>query len=234
MNDHKSGCLICGKDLIYLDLPQKMECQYCKNQFDSNVKCINEHYICDSCHSLPANELIEQYCIKTKSKDPLEMALHLMKNPAVKMHGTEHHYLVPAVLLTAYYNVKNDEENKKKDLKKAKGRAEKILGGFCGFYGDCGAAVGTGIFISLITGSTPLHKKEWQLSNLMTAQSLHTIAKHGGPRCCKRNTYFAIKEAVQFLEDNFDIKITINEKIKCEFSDLNKECLREECLFYQN
>jgi hypothetical protein len=32
------------------------------------------------------------------------MALNLMKNPQIKMHGPEHHFLVPAVLLAAYYN----------------------------------------------------------------------------------------------------------------------------------
>ncbi|VUT25840.1 MAG: hypothetical protein MOIL_01256 [Candidatus Methanolliviera sp. GoM_oil] len=59
---------------------------------------------------------------------------------------------------------------------------QKNLGGFCGYHGDCGAAVGTGIFISLITDATPLSKHEWKLSNLMTAKSLLSIANHGGPR----------------------------------------------------
>jgi hypothetical protein len=232
MPDHKAGCLVCGEDLHYLKTPEKLECSFCQKEFESEVKCKSGHFICDGCHSLPANDLIEQYCINSDSEDPLEMALNLMRSPQVKMHGPEHHYLIPAVLITTFYNIKKDQESKQKNLKKAKGRAEKVLGGFCGFYGNCGAAVGTGIFISLISGATPLSKEEWKLANLMTARSLQTIANHGGPRCCKRNTYLAIKEAVNFLKENFDVKMNINEDIKCEFNKYNKECLEDECMFY--
>jgi len=50
-----------------------------------------------------------------------------------------------------------------------KKRAEKVLGGFCGLYGGCTAAVGTGIFVSLVTNATPLSEGEWKLTNLTTA-----------------------------------------------------------------
>ncbi len=32
----------------------------------------------------------------------MALAIRLMRLPAVKMHGPEHHFLVPAVLLAAY------------------------------------------------------------------------------------------------------------------------------------
>ncbi len=159
----------------------------------------------------------------------MEMALNLMRSPQVKMHGPEHHFLVPAVLLAAYFNVKKDHEQKVVKIKEARARSSKVLGGF---YRDCGAAVGTGIFISLITNSTPLSKQEWKLSYLMTAKSLLTIANHGGPRCCKRNSFIAIAQAANFLRDNFNTIVKINRKIRCEFTDLNKECLKKNCPFY--
>lgn len=253
MADEKTGCLICGKELVYLDQTEMMQCSYCRSEFDSNASCADGHYICDRCHGLDAMNLIQEYCSSSQSKDPLEMALTLMRNPKVKMHGPEHHFLVPAVLITAYFNVTNKEEREnnienraqtrdpepetrndlKKMLKKARGRAENILGGFCGLYGDCGAAVGTGIFISIITGATPLTKESWSLSNLITARSLHTIALHGGPRCCKRNTYLALTEAVAFLKEHFDVDLEMNEDIKCEFNSLNKECLEDECRYFK-
>jgi hypothetical protein len=182
---------------------------------------------------LAGNDLIEKYCIGSTSQDPLELAISLMKKPQIKMHGPEHHFLVPAVILTAYYNtMKINDEKKQDSLKKARERAEKILGGFCGFYGDCGAAVGTGIMMSILTGSTPLSKQEWRLSNLITAKSLFTIANHGGPRCCKRNSFLAITEAVEFLKEHFETTMSINKDYKCEFSSLNKECLAEKCPFH--
>jgi len=107
-SDHKTGCLICGEELVYTKDLAPLECFYCHQVYDSNVKCKNGHYVCDRCHSLPSINLIENYCISSKSENPLELALVLMRNPNVKMHGPEHHFLVPAVLLAAYYNIKKD------------------------------------------------------------------------------------------------------------------------------
>jgi hypothetical protein len=231
MSHTRSGCVVCGDELVY-GQNEKLECYYCHKILDSNVKCRKGHYVCDNCHSMPGNDLIENFCNITKITDPLELALILMRNPKIKMHGPEHHFLVPAVLLAAYYNAKGDYNQKRLKIKEARSRSSKILGGFCGFYGDCGAAVGTGIFMSLITDSTPLSSKEWRLSNLITAKSLLTIANHGGPRCCKRNTFLAINETVNFLGENFSSMMKINRTIACEFKDLNKECLKKKCPYY--
>jgi hypothetical protein len=231
MSHKRSGCVVCGEELVY-GQNEKLECFYCHKILDSKVKCRKGHYVCDKCHSMPGNDLIENFCNTSKITDPLELALILMRNPKIKMHGPEHHFLVPAVLLAAYYNARGDYTQKKLKIKEARSRSSKILGGFCGFYGDCGAAVGTGIFLSLITNSTPLSSQEWRLSNLITAKSLLTIANHGGPRCCKRNTFLAINEAVNFLKENFSFKMKINRTITCEFKDLNKECLKKKCSYY--
>ncbi len=229
--DHKNGCLICGKELIYKDKDEETRCSFCHNVFYSNVKCLDGHYICDRCHSMSSNELIQEHCIHSHETDPLNLALELMKHPSIKMHGPEHHFLVPAVLLAAYYNKTENIRDKKTKVIKARTRAEKILGGFCGTHGACGAAVGTGIFVSLITNCTPLSGKEWRKSNMMTSKSLSVIAEHGGPRCCKRNSFLAIKTASEHFNINSSSKY---ENFQCEFSDLNKECLKSGCPFFKN
>jgi len=233
-NSHKTGCIICGKELVYTETAQEVQCVYCNRTFSKNEKCIDGHYVCDRCHSASANELIQIVCTQTESEDPLEIAITLMRNPTVKMHGPEHHFLIPAVLLSSYYNTTNKPEEKKQKIQQARKRAEKVLGGFCGFYGNCGAAVGTGIFLSLITNATPLSEQEWKWSNLITAQTLFSVAKHGGPRCCKRNTYLALIEATTFLRKHFDVYIPVNKTLKCEFNDLNKECKKFECPFFDS
>ncbi|MHA1301544.1 MAG: DUF5714 domain-containing protein [Candidatus Helarchaeota archaeon] len=230
--DHKANCIVCGNELVYLDESEEMECYICKKNYLSNAECVNGHYICDKCHSLSAYELIINFCFNTKIEDPLELAIILIRNPQIKMHGPEHHFLVPAVLLTAYYNKIGDYEEKKKKIVEASRRAKNVLGGYCGFWGACGAGIGTGIFISLITNSTPLKVKEWKQSITMTSRSLQIIANHGGPRCCKRVSYLAIAEAVKYLKEEFDVNLSINENLKCEFNDLNKECLKYNCPFY--
>ena len=107
-----------------------------------------------------------------------------------------------------------------------------LLGGFCGFQGDCGAAVGVGIFISVMTGSTPLSVREWRLSYLATGRALITIAENGGPRCCKRNSFLALEEACKFVREQFDITLPVSQNVKCDFTDLNRQCIKEKCRYY--
>jgi hypothetical protein len=230
--ENRNNCMICTENLVYYNDYRKSECFICKSTFDANAECRKGHFVCDECHSASANQFIKTYCVNSKGEDPLSMADIIMKHPSVKMHGPEHHFLVPAVLLTAYYNKTGNNGIIKEKLEAAEKRAKNVLGGFCGFYGNCGAAVGTGIFISLITETTPLSGETWKLSNLATATSLLQIAEHGGPRCCKRDTFIALKEAVAFIKNKFRIEIEDYGKINCNFSSMNKECRKRECEFY--
>ena len=228
MNDHKAGCFVCGKDLVYTKENENLTCIYCENTFSTNTRCEQGHYICDSCHSSSANDIIEQYCLSCLSENPFDIATTLMKHPSIKMHGPEHHFLVPAVLLTAFYNREENPSKKQETLKQARQRSKAVPGGSCGFNGACGAAIGTGIFMSLITGATPLSKEEWGLSNKITAKSLMSIAACGGPRCCKRDTFLSIGTVVKHF--GWDI----NKRLHCDFSELNKECLKKRCPYYSN
>ncbi|MCD4739177.1 MAG: SAM-dependent methyltransferase [Anaerolineae bacterium] len=232
--EHQTGCLICGEELVYSAQSREQSCFYCGQKFDVNVKCVQGHYVCDQCHAMSANELIEQTCQETQLTDPLNLAVALMKHPNVKMHGPEHHFLVPAVLLTAFYNQQGQPEMKAEKLRLARERAQVVKGGFCGYWGSCGAGIGNGIFMSLVTGATPVSRQEWRVSNLLTAASLCCIAEHGGPRCCKRNTFLAIITAVEFLKQELEIELEMRPDIECEFSHLNRECLQGRCPFYSS
>lgn len=229
---NKNNCLICREELEYFDESRDMECYFCKKTFSSNASCKKGHYVCDSCHSLGAFEIIKEYCSISESKNPINMALDLMKHPSVKMHGPEHHYLVPAVLTTSYLNTIGDKKNLDRLLNEGAKRSKNVLGGFCGFYGACGAAVGTGIYISLILGASPLSEEKWGLTNLMTSKSLEKIASFGGPRCCKRDTFLALEEGIRFTKENLDVQLEETDKLKCNYSNINEQCLKEKCKFY--
>jgi hypothetical protein len=232
---HKTGCLICGSELEYFESAGPATCFYCGAARETLAACVKGHYVCDACHSAGANDLIEQYCGSATSADPFALAETLMRHPAVKMHGPEHHFLVPAVLLAAYFNQRLIPVQEKLDsIRQARKRAEVVTGGFCGFQGACGAAIGTGIFISVISKCTPLSRAEWGLSNRMTAESLGKIAENEGPRCCKRDSFFALFSAVEFLEREFGVKIPANYPAVCAFDAFNKECHKAACPFYRS
>ncbi|HEY5731278.1 MAG TPA: DUF5714 domain-containing protein [Anaerolineales bacterium] len=228
----KSNCLLCGEQLIYYTETRLLACAVCRHEFHSEASCEQGHFICNSCHSTSANEMIEKICIKSDSRKPVQLAIDLIKAPSISMHGPEHHFLVPAVLLTAFYNQKGDAQQKEKKIKVARQRADNVLGGFCGFYGACGAGVGTGIFISLVTDTTPLSAETWGLSNQMTAESLRCTGALDGPRCCKRDTFMSLKTARKFLKQKMDIMLDIPNTITCNFNEFNKECIEENCPFH--
>jgi hypothetical protein len=196
------------------------------------VQCEDGHYVCDDCHKVEAMEYIEATAIHSRWTNPMELLEFIMANPKIKLHGPEHHFLVSAVLLCAFLNKTNQADLLPFKLRIAKDRAKNIIGGFCGLYGNCGAAVGSGIFMSVLLNSTPLSDKEWRLSNLMTAASLHEIALNGGPRCCKRCSRIAVETAVTFVEKHLSISLDRSD-IACVYSDQNKECTRNDCIYFE-
>lgn len=230
--ENKNNCFICGHDLLYRTDSVSMTCHFCKEEFVSNTSCTQNHFICDACHAAGAKDIITKYCLASTSTDALEMANELMKHPAVKMHGPEHHFLVPAVLITAWSILNDEKQLLLTRLTEAQKRSNNVLGGFCGFYGCCGAAVGTGIFMSIITETTPTSSSTWGKTNLITSDALRSIALKGGPRCCKRDTFIAIKESIDFVATHLQVKLPMSQ-ISCSFAHLNKECIGNKCDFFQ-
>jgi len=231
MQEFETGCIKCGKPLIYSRTASIYRCAVCKQSFESNVACSDGHYICDQCHANKGFDSITQLALETSLKDPIVIATKMMNNVCVYMHGPEHHYLVAAALLAAYKNIGNDLELSF-CLKQALLEAKKLPGGICGLWGSCGAGISAGIFMRIITKANPLSIHEWGLSNLMTSQALKRIAENGGPRCCKRDTYLAIISAVLFLKEYFEIEMESRSDISCEFFLKNRECKNHDCVFY--
>lgn len=208
-------------------------CIYCGTRLEQEIACPEGHFMCETCKTKNTTDLIEDYCLAVTSRNPLEIAVTLMKSPGFKMHCPDHHFLVPAVLLSAYCKVTRKKKKLKGWLAVARNRAGKVPGAFCGTHGSCGAAIGTGIFLSIVTGATPLSELEWELCNLMVARSLFSMAGYGGPRCCKRVTYLSITEAARFLKERMAVKLDVPDKISCQFIHQNEEqCLKEKCPFY--
>lgn len=230
MNEHRSGCLICGADLAYRE-GETRACSLCGETGRSDVACTAGHYVCDVCHALSAMLLIARTCERSTEADPLVIADGLMRHSAIKMHGPEHHYLVPAALITAWC-IGKGIEGREEMLAIARKRAADVKGGFCGYHGTCGAAMGAGIACSVLTGATPLARDGWRLSNLMTAACLTAIGEAGGPRCCKRDSYLALITGRDFLNSHLMADIPAGPPPVCSHYVQNRECLATDCRFF--
>lgn len=222
-------CLICKAPLKYINTDEVMECELCHKKQISKTKCINGHFVCDECHTSGMDEIIS-ICFNSTSKNPIEIIEEMMSMSSCHMHGPEHHIMVGSALLTAYKNAGGDIELKTA-LYEMQMRGKQVPGGSCGFWGACGAGISAGMYISIALKSTPLSKEAWGLANQMTSRALDSIGKNGGPRCCKRDSYLSIIEAVRFTKEKTGIEMECDPVI-CSRSHLNNQCLQKECPFY--
>lgn len=226
----REECLICKAPIEYLDKDEEMECFICHKKEMSKTRCVEGHYVCSECHMSGMDSIIAM-CLKEKSRNPIEIIEKMMDMSFCHMHGPEHHVMVGSALLTAFRNA-GGEIVLEEALTEMYNRGKTVPGGICGFWGSCGAAVSSGIYMSIVTKATPLMVESWSLANKMTACSLSTISANGGPRCCKRNSYLAISEAVKFAEEKFGVEMEIGE-IVCSRSEQNNQCIGKRCPFYK-
>ena len=226
----KDECLICKASLEYLEEDILMECEVCHKKEYSKTRCVNGHYVCSECHTKGMDSIIG-VCLQTSSKNPIEIMEKLMSMEFCHMHGPEHHVMVGAALITAYKNAGGNVELDKA-LSEMYRRGKEVPGGACGFWGACGAGISSGIFMSIITKATPLATEAWGLSNQMTSRALGKIGEIGGPRCCKRDSYLAILEAVNFTKEKLGICMEIKE-VRCTHFSKNNQCLKKQCPFHR-
>ena len=224
----KDECLICKAPLEYLESDRLMECEICHKKENSKTRCVNGHYVCSECHTAGMDAIIG-LCLAETSKDPIAVLEKMMALPFCHMHGPEHHVMVGAALLTAYKNA-GGEIDLSPALTEMMNRGKSVPGGACGFWGACGAGISSGMFLSILSKSTPLTAEPFALSHKMTARSLAAIGAVGGPRCCKRDSFLSVLSAVDFVRERFGIEMERPEVI-CTYSAQNNQCIGKRCPF---
>lgn len=225
-----SGCLLCGKELRYEQTPILRRCAICGEERLSDCVCEDGHFVCDACHSAGLDVFFIPYLLRSREKCPQRLLEEVMALPQVHLHGPEHHAIVPCVLLTAFHNCGGGNDLKA-NLSTALKRGRQVPGGSCGHWGVCGAAAGAGIYMSILTGSSPVNENAWAIPQKLTARCLERMTEVGGPRCCKRTSRLAIQEAVSFTAELFGIQMP-EEEICCTYWNKNRECIGRACPYY--
>jgi hypothetical protein len=116
-------------------------------------------------------------------------------------------------------------------IEKALERASKVPGGWCGLYGDCGAGVGVGIAVSVLTEATPLTGKQRTMAIGATSFALSKMLDEQ-PRCCKRASRIAVRAAKEYLKDHLNIVFPEAKAVKCTYISRNQQCPHEKCPFF--
>lgn len=223
----RSGCLVCGAELIYLTVPVKAVCQCCGVLESANARCTQGHFVCDRCHGEEPGEIIMRVCLESREHDAVALMQSIRAHPRFGMHGPEHHALVPAVILAALRNA--GWRIPDASIQDAVRRGQSVPGGACAFMGACGAAVGVGIAISVLLEATPYEGRKRQLAQQATQRALERIASLEAPRCCQRDAWLALQEASRFLQEILGKSLMVDHPIDCRQLVRNKECIQARC-----
>jgi uncharacterized radical SAM superfamily Fe-S cluster-containing enzyme len=221
------GCLVCGKELIYGESASTELCQVCGKEYETYIKCPEGHYICSLCHSMDVLGRVEQVIAGSAETNPMKLIKKIFNLSGLNMHGPEYHSIVPAVLVAAFQNLSGKKDRTL--IREAIKRGSYLAGGSCGYYGVCGACVGTGIAFSIINNVTPLSLEKRGEANILTGRALLEISKFGGPRCCKREAITSIKT---FMKNTAYFKSIDDAEYICNQHQKNKECLGKKCPYY--
>ena len=225
------NCGVCARPLVYAAEAVARTCALCGKEGKTAIYCPAGHYVCDVCHSKAALDVLKEILSITRSADPVSILEKVMSHPSVPMHGPEHHVIVPAVIVVAVRN--SGYPLPEGAIDRVIERAVKVPGGWCGLYGDCGAAVGAGIAVSVITGATPLTGKPRTLALASTSQALSRMLDEQ-PRCCKKASRIAVQSTVDFLRQHLGINLPRGKDIRCAYSLRNRQCSREMCSYFDH
>lgn len=223
-------CIICGT--ISGEPERSMVCALCGKETSPGLLCAEGHFVCDGCTHLRDVLLAHGNREGADGGDPVAVLAGLMDEPDVPMHDPVHHILTPAALLIAYHKA-GGALDLPRAITEVLRRGKKVPGGTCGFWGSCGAAIGAGIFMSVITGTSPYSDATWGLCNLATARCLEAMGALGGPRCCKRTSLLAVRTTALFVADHLGVTMSLPETIRCTHSPRNGECIKERCPFFK-
>jgi MoaA/NifB/PqqE/SkfB family radical SAM enzyme/SAM-dependent methyltransferase len=224
---HAVDCMVCGSRLEYGTAPAQASCEYCGRTERTAMRCERGHFVCDACHASDALEAIERICTATTETDMLALLRDVRRHPAIATHGPEHHALVPAIIVTAYRN--RGGKLPHDALRLALDRGRQVPGGFCGYAGGCGAALGVGIGLSAILEATPLTPAPRQAVTRAVGTALGAIAEHEAARCCLRDCFIALREAARLSRGLLPIPLRAEAELVCEQIRHNRECLGRTC-----
>ena len=175
-------------------------------------------------------ELIVEDIKKEVGTNPVRIFYNMAKKEYVSIHGPEHHVLDGASLLVAYKNA-GGEIDIDRALEQLMAEGLRMPGAMCGLWGICGAVTSIGAALAIIDGTGPLSTDgTWGNHMQFVSKAIGELGEINGPRCCKRDAMIAFKNGIEYVNQHYNVTLQY-EHMKCEFSDLNAQCIKERCPF---
>lgn len=224
-------CLNCNAPLKHLIYPIETRCIECGEVNSTYIICKDGHYYCNHCAAKKSIKNLYESITLIDDKNPIDVAEKLLMDCGVC--GNSPHAIVTASFLMAYRNVTSRIDSN--TIIEGIDRAAKIPGGWCGYYGACGAGIGLGVAFSVLLEATPLSDEERSISNIATAEALKCVADQGGPRCCTASVRRVIEKSIELAEIYLKVSFPKRKKMfgNCWQSQFNEDCRNEKCKYFE-
>jgi len=222
-----AGCMVCGTPLTYLENNREKKCAFCGIVKAANAECENGHFVCDDCHSSNAIDIVRHICLNTEETDMIDLFNMIRCHPSIPLHGPEYHFIVPGVIVATYRNLGGKVSDT--DIQTAIDRGKTIPGGVCGFWGGCGAALGTGTAFAVLLKGNPIKARERKIVQQITGIIINKINQLEAARCCQREAWTALKIAAELSPQYLEIPLRANGGTHCTQQSKNKECMGKGC-----
>lgn len=211
------GCLLCGKRLVTLPAARPLACELCAAVARAALRCEDGHHVCEACHAAPVADVIERACAATEERDPVALALRLLRHPTLQRRGADHGFLVTAVLVAAWSNAGGEGARRRERVAEARRRASAE-----GAETARGGADGVGAFAGIAGDEA--------LADRMTARTRAIVGDAGAGRCCKRESILAVLAAAKLTREHLQVELT-SHGVGCETSGRSKDCEGAGCPF---
>ena len=166
-----------------------------------------------------------------KGNNPAVIFKRMAEKEYISIHGPEHHILDGACILTAFYNAGGNIDLEQ-SLERLSKEGLRMPGAMCGLWGICGAIASVGAALAIIDGTGPLSADgSWGEHMSYTSRAISEMGRVNGPRCCKRDAMIALKNAVEYINSHYDVRLDYEEQT-CEFSYKNEQCIKDRCPFF--
>ena len=168
---------------------------------------------------------------KENSTSPIQIFKDIASKEYISIHGPEHHILDGASILVAYKNAGGNIDIDTA-LDKLMYEGLRMPGAMCGLWGICGAITSIGAALSIIDRTGPLSTDgTWGNHMQYTSKAIGELGIINGPRCCKRDAMIAFKIGIEYINSHYSVTLEY-EHMKCEYSSINEQCIKERCPYY--
>jgi 7,8-dihydro-6-hydroxymethylpterin dimethyltransferase len=223
-------CRFCGLRLSLLENAVSARCMVCGERGRTRTWCRDRHFVCETCRGAELMKLIEGMLDNARSADPVELFLRMRESQDLPMHGPEHHALVAAAFLLAYYD-QYGTPSWADILDALQNAATALPGGSCGYWGACSAGLAVGMAYCAILGSDPTSGAPRAAAHWAVSAILGRIAEYPAARCCRRECLLALQAGCELSAALLPSPLRTAHREPCTQAADNPECIGAECPF---